>query len=107
MIVTTAPTRSGITSGQFHGSRSGRRAGVGAVVGRPCLAVVEHCRLWPQDIQPAGQRFEIDIATVHTDCPPAPVVDGCPRQVWRHVAVHGHDKYLTSLACGGVALGSQ
>ena len=24
MIVTTAPTRSGITSGQFHGSRSGR-----------------------------------------------------------------------------------
>jgi hypothetical protein len=30
MIVTTAPTRSGITSGQFHGSRSGRRAGVGA-----------------------------------------------------------------------------
>jgi hypothetical protein len=24
-----------------------------------------------------------------------------------HVAVHGRDKYLTLLACGGVALGSQ
>ena len=30
-----------------------------------------------------------------------------PRRCGGHVAVHGRDKYLTSLACGGVALGSQ
>jgi hypothetical protein len=32
---------------------------------RACSAVVEHCFPRPQDIQPAGQRFEIDVATVH------------------------------------------
>jgi hypothetical protein len=30
-----------------------------------------------------------------------------PGRCGGHVAVHGRDKYLTSLACGGVALGSQ
>jgi hypothetical protein len=30
-----------------------------------------------------------------------------PSRCGGHVAVHGRDKYLTSLACGGVALGSQ
>jgi hypothetical protein len=29
------------------------------------------------------------------------------RQCGGHVAVHGRDKYLILLACGGVALGSQ
>jgi hypothetical protein len=30
-----------------------------------------------------------------------------PRRCGGHVAVHGRDKYLNLLACGGVALGSQ
>jgi len=30
-----------------------------------------------------------------------------PQGCGGHVAVHGRDKYLTLLACGGVALGSQ
>src|SRR4051794_9526213 len=30
-----------------------------------------------------------------------------PRRCGGHVAVHGRDKYLILLACGGVALGSQ
>ena len=30
-----------------------------------------------------------------------------PRRCGEHVAVHGRDKYLNLLACGGVALGSQ
>jgi hypothetical protein len=30
-----------------------------------------------------------------------------PGRCGGHVAVHGRDKYLTSFACGGVALGSQ
>ena len=32
---------------------------------------------------------------------------GAPRRCGGHVAVHGRDKYLNLLACGGVAVGSQ
>jgi multidrug efflux pump subunit AcrB len=34
-------------------------------------------------------------------------VAAAPRRCGGHVAVHGRDKYLNLLACGGVALGSQ
>lgn len=68
-----------------------------------CMDYLTEIEKWRHDAK-ASVLLPVEC---HTDCPPAPVVDGCPRQVWRHVAVHGHDKYLTSLACGGVALGSQ
>jgi hypothetical protein len=112
MIVTTAPTRSGITSGQFHGSRSGRRAGVGAggrstvlwVRVQPSSSIVSYGR------RTSSLRASASRSTLRRFIPTAH-----PRRSWTvapgrcggHVAVHGRDKYLTLLACGGVALGSQ
>ena len=79
---------------------------IGRIEARPMLAKLSYCEMslgW-QRSTPDRQVF-VGV----TDPAATSIVERLDRPSGNvgHVAVHGRDKYLNLLACGGVALGSQ